>query len=173
VVAAGGVWSPGFMSDAPTNGRKSNALAVLDLYTRECLAIRVEPRFSSERVAKALEGPAYLRGVPEAPRVDGGPEFTGRVLDLWAHFSGMAPDPGEPGEPTGGALIEGFDGRSREGCLDQRYFTGLGEARATAEGWRVGYDEGRPHGALGDLAPREFARSKAGVKKPRSSRKLA
>jgi putative transposase len=124
-------------------------------------------------VAKVLEGSAYLRGVPQALRMDNGPKFTGRMLDLWADFNGVTPDFSEPGKPTDNTFIESFNGRFREECLNQHYFIILEEARATAEAWRADYNEVRPHGALGNLAPGEFARSKAGVKKPRPSGKLA
>jgi putative transposase len=173
VAAADQVWAMGFMSDALADGRAFRVLTVLDVYTRECLAIRVEPRFSSEQVAKVLEGAAYLRGVPQSLRIDNGPEFTGRMLDLWAYSNGVTPDFSEPGKPTDNAFIESFDGRPREGCLNQHYFTSIAEARATAEAWRVEYNEHRPHSALGNLAPGEFARSKAGVKEPQPSRRLA
>jgi putative transposase len=122
VEAADHVWSLDFMSDALADGRKFRVLTVLDVYTRECLAIRVEPRFSSEQVAKVLEGSAYLRGVPQALRMDNGPEFTGRMLDLWAYFNGVTPDFSEPGKPTDNAFIESFNGRFREECLNQHYF---------------------------------------------------
>lgn len=173
VEAADQVWSMDFMSDALADGRKFRVLTVLDVYTRECLAIRVELRFTSEQVVKVLEGAAYVRAVPRALRVDNGPEFTGRMLDLWAYLHGVTLDFSEPGKPTDNAFIESFNGRFREECLNQHYFASLEEARATAEAGRVDYNEERPHSALGNLAPREFARSKAGVKGPRPSRKLA
>jgi putative transposase len=125
VEAADHVWSLDFLSDALTDGRKFRVLTVLDVYTRECLAIRVEPRFSSEQVAKVLEGSAYLRSVPQALRVDNGPEFTGRMLDLWAYFNGVTLDFSEPGKPTDNAFIESFNGRFREGCLNQHYFISI------------------------------------------------
>lgn len=173
VEAADQAWSMDFLSDALADGRKFRALTVIDLYTRECLAIRVEARFSSGQVAEVLDGLRYLRGAPRSVRVDNGPEFTGRVLDLWAYLHGVELDFSEPGKPTDNAFIESFNGRFREECLNQHYFTSLAEARATAETWRVEYNEERPHSALGNLAPREFAESKAGVKTPRPSGKLA
>lgn len=171
--AADQVWSMDFMSDALADGRKFRALTVIDVYTRECLAIRVDTRFTSEQVVKVLEGLAYLRRAPRALRVDNGPEFTGRMVDLWAYVNGVTLDFSEPGKPTDNAFIESFNGRFREECLNQHYFASLEEARATAEAWRAEYNEERPHSALGNLAPGEFARSKAGVKVPRPSRRLA
>src|SRR4051794_9219730 len=99
------------MSDALAGGRKSRVLTVLDIYTSECLAIRVEHRFWPGQVVKVLEGVTYLRGVPQAPRVDHGSEFTGRQL---AYFNDVTLDFSEPGKPPDNAFIEGFNGRSRE-----------------------------------------------------------
>ena len=171
--AANQAWAMDFMSDALADGRKLRVLTVIDLYTRESPAIRVGTRFTSGQVAEVLAGVALGRGVPREVRVDNGPEFTGKILDLWAYLHDVTLDFSRPGTPTDNAFIESFNGRFREECLNQHYFLSIEEARATAEAWRAEYNEERPHSALGNLAPREFAESKAGVKKPRPSRKLA
>ena len=64
--------------------------------------------------------------------------------------------------PTDNGFIESFNGRLREECLNRSDFTSLEAARQRLEAWRVGYNEVRPHSALGDLAPKEFAASQAG-----------
>jgi putative transposase len=95
------------------------------------------------------------------------------MLDMWAYFSGVTLDFSEPSKPTDNAFIESFNGRFRDECLNHHDFESLEGARATAEAWRADYNEHRPHSALGNLAPREFAASKAGIKKPHRPRKLA
>ncbi len=130
-------------------------------FTRESLAIRVGSRFASGQVAEVLAGVALGWGTPRELRVDNGPEFTGKMLDLWAYLHGVTLDFSRPGTPTDNAFIESFNGRVREECLSQHYFTNLEDARTTVESWRVEYNERRPHSALGNLAPREFAASKA------------
>ena len=150
-----------FLSDALADGRKVRVLTVIDLYTRESLAIRVEPRFTSGQVAEVLVGVCLGRGSPREVRVDNGPEFTGKMLDLWAHLHGVTLDFSRPGTPTDNAFIESFNGRVREECLNQSYFTSLEDARERVESWRIDYNERRPHSALGYLAPGEFAASKA------------
>ena len=162
-----------FMSDALAHGRKFRVLKVIDLYTRESLAIRVDARFTSGQVVKVLEEVALTRGAPLTLRADNGPEFTARMLDLWAYLNGVTPDFSRPGKPTDNAYIESFNGRFREECLSQHYFTSIDDARRTAELWRVDYNERCPHGALGDLAPGEFAGSQAGRKGPRPIAKLS
>lgn len=162
VEAANQAWAMDFMGDALADGRKPRVLTVIDLYTREGLAIRVGTRSTSGQVAEVLAGVALGRGVPRELRVDNGPEFTGKMLDLWAYLHGVTPDFSRPGKPTDNAFIESFNGRVREECLNQSYFTSLEDARERVESWRLEYNGVRPHGALGYLAPEEFASSQAG-----------
>jgi len=93
------------------------------------------------------------------------------MLDLWAHLNGVTLDFSRPGKPTDNGSIESFNGRVREGCLSQSYFVSLEDARERLEGWRVEYNERRPHSALGYLAPGEFASTIAGAKAASSGRK--
>jgi len=164
-------WAMDFMSDALANGRKLRVLTVIDLFTRESLAIRVELRFTSGQVAAVLAEVAAVRGAPRELRVDDGPEFTGRMLDMWAHLNGVTLDFSRPGKPTDDGFIESFNGRVRDECLSQDYFVSLEDARERVEAWRVEYNERRPHRALGYLAPREFASTIAGMKPASSGRK--
>src|SRR5690348_8376969 len=88
-----------FLSDALADGRKLRILAVIDLFTRECLAIRVAARFTSGQVAEVMSELDGGRGAPREVRVDNGPEFAGRMLDLWAHLHGVTLDFSRPGRP--------------------------------------------------------------------------
>lgn len=63
-----------------------------------------------------------------------------------------------PGKPTENASIESFNGKFRDECLNEHWFVGLDHAREVIEAWRVDYNEVRPHSALGNLTPAEFAR---------------
>lgn len=64
----------------------------------------------------------------------------------------------EPGKPVQNAYIESFNGKLRDECLNENYFTNLLDAQATIEAWRRDYNEGRPHQSLGNLTPAEFAK---------------
>ena len=86
-----------------------------------------------------------------------GPEFVSKVLDRWAYENSAELVFSRPGKPTDNAHIEAFNGRLRQECLNQHWFLSLEDARAKIEAWRVGYDEFRPHGALGWVTPREFS----------------
>ena len=68
----------------------------------------------------------------------------------------------EPGSPWKISYIESFNGKFRDECLNQQWFLSLDEARAMTEAWRDDYNRVRPHGALGNQTPSEFARPVAG-----------
>jgi putative transposase len=89
--------------------------------------------------------------------VDNGPEFTSKKLDRWAYLHGVELDFSRPGKPTDNALIEAFNGRFREECLNQSWFLSLEKAKEKIDAWRKEYNSNRPHGALDNLTPREFA----------------
>jgi len=105
-----------------------------------------------------LEEVASLRGKPQTIRVDNGPEFILRSLDLWAYSVAVKLDFSRQGKPTENTFIESFNGRLRDECLNQHWFLSLAEARAVTEAWRDDYNRVRPHGALGNQTPFEFAR---------------
>ena len=111
---------------------------------------------------RVLEGVASQGGKPQTIRVDNGPEFISRSLDLWAYSSGVKLDFSRPGKPTDNAFIESFNGWLRDECLNQHWFLSLDEARAVTEAWRADYNRAGPHGALGNQTPFEFARPLAG-----------
>ncbi len=156
-----------FMSDTLSDGRRIRVLTVMDVFTREGLALRADFRFTPDQVVAVLSGPAAGRGAPQGIRVDNGPEFTGRSLDLWAYFNEVTLDFSRPGEPTDSAFIEAFNARVRQECLNRPWFLCLEDARAKIETWRRESNEERPHGALGDPPPGEFAATEAGGNRPR------
>ena len=81
----------------------------------------------------------------------------GQALDAWAHEHGVKLDFIRPGKPVENAVIESFNGRVRDECLNAQVFVSLHDARQKIETWRIDYNEHRPHSSLGDLTPREFA----------------
>lgn len=152
-------WSMDFMSDQLFDGRKIRLLTLVDDFSRESPAIEIDGRLTAERVVEVLDRVGRLRGLPEKIRVDNGSEFTGRVLDQWAYLNGVRLDFSRRGKPTDNGLIEAFNGRLRAECLNENWFMSLDDAREKVEAWRRHYNEDRPHSALGNLAPREFAGS--------------
>jgi putative transposase len=150
-------WSMDFVSDALFNGRRLRALTVVDAFTREALAIEVDQGIKGEQVVAVLARLTLARGAPATIKVDNGPEFISKVLDRWAYEHGVTLDFSRPGKPTDNALVESFNGRLRDECLNANWFLSLTDARSKIETWRRQYNESRPHTALGWLTPQEFA----------------
>lgn len=151
------VWSMDFVSDALFDGRRLRALTLLDVFTREALAIEVDQGITGEQVAGVLDAVIAVRQAPQRIRVDNGPEFVSNALDRWAYEHGVTLDFSRPGRPIDNAFVESFNGRLREECLNAHWFLSLDDARDKIEAWRTFYNESRPHSALGDRTPREFA----------------
>jgi putative transposase len=107
-----------FVSDALFDGRRIRALAVVDDYSRESLAIEVGQSITGEQVVAVMTRLAALRGAPQRIRVDNGPEFVSRALDQWAYLHQVTLDFSRPGKPTDNALVESFNGRLRDQCLN-------------------------------------------------------
>ena len=151
-------WAMDFVSDALADGRKIRCLTVVDAFTRECPAIEVDTSLPGERVARVLDRLVATRGAPTAITVDNGPELAGKALDAWAYRHGVALDFITPGKPVENAFIESFNGKFRDECLNQHWFLSLPDARFHVERYRRDYNEVRPHSALDNKTPGEFAR---------------
>ena len=153
-------WSMDFMSDELYDGRRIRLLTLVDNFTRESLAIEVGSHLGGHRVVEVLMRLSEARSLPRTIRVDNGPEFISKVLDQWAYLNRVELDFSRPGKPTDNAFIEAFNGRLREECLNESWFLSLDDAQEKVEAWREEYNRRRPHGALGNLSPEEFARVK-------------
>ena len=75
-------WSMDFVSDQLVGRQRFRLLTLVDNYSRESLAIEVGQRLTGDDVVRVLEGVASQRGKPQTIRVDNGPEFISRSLDL-------------------------------------------------------------------------------------------
>jgi putative transposase len=150
-------WSLDFIHDEQSNGQKFRALTVVDIFTREGLAIEVGHRLKGENVVEVLNKPVRLRGTPKYLFADNGAEFTGQLVDLWAYHHGTRVDSSRPGKPTDNAFIETFNGTLRDECLNIHWFRSIVEAKRLIEAWRIDYNESRPRMALGNKTPSEYA----------------
>ena len=159
VTAANQEWALDFVHDAAESGRKFRTLSVLDVYTREALALEVDTSIGSRRATRVLETILRERGKPAAIRCDNGPEFTSRHFVAWCIEQGIELVHIEPGKPVQNAHVESFHGRLREECLNASWFGNLFDARRKIGAWRKEYNEKRPHSSLGYRTPAEFAAS--------------
>jgi putative transposase len=150
-------WSLDFMSDQLSNGARFRLLTVIDIFSRECLALRASYSFTAEDVSKVLDEIIAARTQPKLLTLDNGTEFTSRHFDAWAYHRGVRLDFIRPGCPYENGHIESFNGRVRDECLSQNWFANIAEARRIAESWREEYNETRPHSSLGNLPPKEYA----------------
>ena len=151
------VWSYDFLKAMTHDGRTLRLLVLIDEYTRECLAIESEQRLKGEDVVLALNRIKIQRGVPKFLYCDNGSEFSSQAMDLWAYRNGVYMAFSRPGKPTDNAFVESFNGTFRAECLDAHWFTSLTETQQIVETWRREYNESRPHRALGEKTPDEFA----------------
>lgn len=146
-------WSMDFVSDTLSCGRRFRALSVIDCHSRECLTLEVDTSLTGERVVRVLERLKETRGLPGLIQMDNGPEFTGHALDAWAYRNRVKLFFIEPGKPVQNAHVESFNGKLRNECLNQEWFTNLREAKTVIEEWRNRYNRFRPHSALNNLPP--------------------
>jgi len=154
----GDVWSMDFVADEFSNGGKFRILTVVDVFTRRALAVDAGHRLKGENVVDTLNRLAREHGAPKAIFVDNGSEFTGRLMDMWAYHHQVRLDFSRPGKPTDNSFVETFNGSLRDECLNVHWFDSLAQAKQILEGRRRDYNESRPHSALNDLTPAEYAR---------------
>ncbi|WP_417471554.1 IS3 family transposase [Luteimonas mephitis] len=155
--APNGVWSMDFVSDALANARRLKCLTVADDFTHECVDITVDHGMGGAYVVRVLDQAACFRGYPRAVRTDNGPEFTSRAFIAWTQRHGIEHLLIEPGKPMQNGYIESFNGKFRDECLNEHWFTSLAQARKVITEWRRDYNEVRPHSSCGRIPPAKFA----------------
>ena len=128
-------------------------LNLLDEFTRECLAIRVERKLNSLDVIDVLTDQFILRGVPLFIRSDNGPEFIAEAVRKWIGLVGAKTAYIAPGSPWENGYVESFNARLRDELLNGEIFYSIKEAQIIIEGWRHHYNHIRPHSSLGYQPP--------------------
>jgi len=146
-----------FVSDQLYSGRAIRVLTIVDNFSRESLALKAGLSIKGEDVVAVLNTLIRGRGVPRSIRVDNGTEFTSVVMDQWAYLNEVTLDFSRPGKPTDNAMIESFNSRLRQECLNENWFLSVADAQEKLESWRRDYNAKRPHSSLGNLTPEEYA----------------
>lgn len=152
------VWTWDFVHDQTMNdGRTFKILTVVDEYTRVPLLVHVARRIDAAQVIELVSGLFKEHGVPAHIRSDNGPEFIARRLRVYLEASGVDTLYVQPGSPWQNGLIESFNGRLRDECLDREVFMSLREAEVVIGDYRRFYRDERPHSSLDYRTPGEFA----------------
>jgi putative transposase len=163
-------WSLDFASDGftdcrgvpgPDGGRRLHARVP---GVRHCPSDRWRnndslPDMSSSglRGARELDALIATRGRPQSVVSDNGTELTSMAILRWAEERRVEWHNIAPGKPQQNAFVESFIGRLRDECLNATLFSSLGQARSVLAAWRDDYNRLRPHSALGNTAPMDFA----------------
>jgi len=146
-------WSLDFVADTFGAARRFRILAVIDDYTRECLALVPDTSLSGRRVARELDALIRLYGCPNVIVSDNGSELTSRAILEWQNETGVGWHYIAPGKPQQNGFVESFNGRLRDECLNEEVFNSLGHARQVLARWRHDYNHVRPHTAIGGIPP--------------------
>ena len=151
-------WSLDFVSDAFTDGRRFRILAVVDDFTRECLALVADTSLSGIRVARELDALIWQRGAkPQTVVSDNGTELTSMAILRWSQERSVEWHYIAPGKPMQNGFVESFNGRLRDECLNETLFTSIRHARIELATWKEDYNTVRPHSSLGGRTPVEAA----------------
>lgn len=149
----GHVWSYDFVMDRTHDGKAFRMLCVIDEFTRECLAVRVERRLNARVVLEVLADLFLTHGPPEHIRSDNGPEFIEKALREWLTRLGVKTLFIEPGSPWENGYCKSFNSKLRDELLAREVFYTMPEAKTLIEWWRQHYNTFRPHSSLGYKPP--------------------
>jgi len=112
-----------------SDGRRFRILAIVDDFTRECLALVADTSLPGLRVARELDAVITRRGRPPIIVSDNGTELTSMTMLRWSQEHGIEWHYIAPGKPQQNAFVESFNGRLRDECLNETLFTSLAHAR--------------------------------------------
>lgn len=156
-------WSIDFMSDQLADGRPFRVLTAVDHFSQECVCIEVAQRFPSKAVTEPLDEAMWTHEKPDVNTLDNSTEFTSNHFDRRACQRGIQLAFIAPGRPVENAIIESFNGKLRDECLNLHWLESLVEARRLISGWQFEYNETRPHSSLGNRAPAAYVAELLGV----------
>jgi putative transposase len=145
-----------FMADRLADGSRFRVLNVVDVCSRECIGIAADRSFPTKRVTAYLDAWIAQQGKPRSIQVDNGTEFTANAFDAWTYAQAVEVHFITPGKPVENAVIESFNGKLRDECLNTSWFETLDIARTELEDWRTDSNETRPHSSLGDIPPAQY-----------------
>lgn len=148
------IWAIDFMFDFVESGRRLKILTVVDEYSKESPGIVVGHSITGQDVTHFLDHLASDK-YPKVIRVDQGTEFTSRAMLDWAYKRQIVLEFTRVRKPN--QIIESFNSRVRDECLNEQLFYDLGDAREKIDKWHWKYNNINPHSSLGMKSPVEFA----------------
>jgi putative transposase len=151
-------WSLDFLSDAFSDGRRFRILAIVDDFTRECLALVADTSLPGLRVVRELDALIATRCRPAMIVSDNGTELTSMAMLRWSQETRVEWHYIAPGKPQQNAFVESFNGRLRDELLNETLFTSLNHAREALSIWKEDYNTVRPHSALANMPPVTYAK---------------
>lgn len=157
--AVNDTWSMDFVFDRIgwKYERMIKCLTIVDDASDEVVDIYTQLRIKGKDLVYVLELLKVTRGLPKRIRTDNGKEFRSKALEAWAKQNKVELLFIQPGKPNQNAIIESFNGRFRDECLNLYHFTTLHAAQQTIEHWRKDFNTKRPKKRLGGLTPAEYA----------------
>ena len=147
------MWSYDFVESRTHDGRKFRKLNLIDEFTRERQAIRIDRKLNSTAMIDVLTDLFILRGAPGHVRSDNGPEFIATAVRGWIDTVVAKTAFIETGSPWENGYCESFNSKLRDELLNEEIFYSLAEARVIIEAWRVHHNTVRRHSSLGYRPP--------------------
>jgi len=137
-------WALDLVSDALVCAQRFRVLAVVNQFSRECVALVAYTWLSGARVARELDAAIAIRGRLRCIVSDNGTELNSMAILRWSQERGVAWHYIAPGKPRQNGFSENFNGRIRDECLNETLFTSLRHARMLLSIWRLDENTVRP-----------------------------
>lgn len=150
----GDVLAIDFVFDYLESGRRLKTLTMVDEKTKISPALLVGHSIRGIDLGPFIE--LACEKLPRVIRVDQGTEFTSRAFLDWAYKKGIHLEFTRVRKPN--QVIESFNSRFRDECLNEHLFYDLEDARKKIYEWHDRYNNHNPHSTLGMMTPVEFAK---------------
>src|ERR1700693_4658780 len=111
------------------DARRFRVLAIVDDFTRECLALVPDTSLPALRVVRELDALITVRGRPAMVVSDNGTELTSMAILRWSQQWQVEWHYIAPGKPQQNAFVESFNGRLRDELPHETLFTSLAHVR--------------------------------------------
>jgi transposase InsO family protein len=151
------VWTYDFVADRTADGKPLRWLTLVDVYTKECLALHVAASVTGQDVRSVLARVIGGRGAPVSIRSDNGSEFVCEALAGWLPAKGTEPIQVAPGRPWENGVGESFNSRFRDEFLEREEFEDERDAQEKGRWFKREYNTVRPHSSLDYKTPKQFA----------------